>query len=226
MTVLLKTGLLKAGLLKAGAGVQPARRLTGAGDPIAPSPAERALARAQDEIVMLEAALAENAEQSRSAVAAARREGEAAARAAFADARDARLAALDTAAAAARARWDETLGGMETLAVLIARAALGRMVGACDDLAALVTRQIDHRIATLRRESIVALRVSTDDFTDDAALDALARDAGGIEVIADSALGPGDCRIDLQLGHIDLGVPAQWGALDALLGQLGGEAAR
>lgn len=213
-------------VLKAGASVVPARRLTRTVDSVVPSPTERALALARDEIAMLEAALAENAEQSCSAVAAARRDGEAAARAAVADARDARLAALDTAVAAARARWDETLGGMETLAALIARAALGRIVVECDDLAALVTRQIAHRIATLRRESIVALRVSTDDFADDAALDALAQDSGGIEVIADPALGPGDCRIDLQLGHIDLGVPAQWGALDALLGQLGGEAAR
>lgn len=187
-----------------------------------PSPLELALAAARTEIAELQAQISAERAVGKKAEQAARQAGEAAGRAAMEQAADGRLGVLTQAADAARIHWNERLAGLDGLAVMIARSALAKLVAESDDLGNLVTRQIALRIAALRRDSIVAIRVSTDDFADDAALAALAATvrSGAVEIVADPALAAGDCRIDLLLGHMDLGVRAQWRELDAFLAGL------
>ncbi|QNA82930.1 hypothetical protein G4G27_02065 [Sphingomonas sp. So64.6b] len=183
------------------------------------SAAETALDEALIEIDNLRGMIAEARDDGSRAAQVARGEGEAAGRSAAMKEADQRLAVLEQAARKARTAWDDRLAGLDALAVMIARSALAKLITDSDDLGDLVARQIARRIDAIRHESVVAIRVSTEDFADDDALDVLALriKPGATEIIADPALASGDCRFDLQLGHVDLGVRSQWGELDAFL---------
>ncbi|WP_034158875.1 FliH/SctL family protein [Sphingomonas sp. ERG5] len=191
--------------------------------PVLPrSAVELALDEARAEIQDLHDTIVRMREDGVRAEQAARKEGESAGRNEVTKEADRRLAAIEQALLAARISWDDRLSALDTLAVMIARSALAKLVKDSDDLGDLVARLIAHRVDAMRHESIATIRVSTDDFEDDDALDALSvrTGSGAIEIVTDPALASGDCRFDLQLGHIDLGVRSQWRELDDFLGTL------
>jgi flagellar biosynthesis/type III secretory pathway protein FliH len=114
---------------------------------------------------------------------------------------------------------------LEALAVLVARTALSKLFDESQDQRERIAGLIARQLRDLRRECILAVRVSAQDFGDEAALADLSKDArcGSIRVIADGDLPAGDCRLDLKLGHVEIGPRAQWSELATLLGQfLGG----
>jgi flagellar assembly protein FliH len=130
-----------------------------------------------------------------------------------------KLAALKDGLAGALEKWRESLDGLDRLAPLIARSALSKLFDESEDHNDFVARMIARQIGRLRRESIVRILVSGEDFPDAEALAAL-RSRGGtgeVELVRDLDLAAGECRLDLALGHIDLGVRAQWGELSSLL---------
>lgn len=133
-----------------------------------------------------------------------------------------RLAALAASLDALSREWGERLADLDSLAVLIARAALSKLFDSWDEATAFVTRTIARQIRLIRREAIVAIRVSSDDFPNEQALNALASEAasGSIRILADPDMAAGECRADLQLGHIDLGAKAQRSQLANLLESL------
>jgi flagellar biosynthesis/type III secretory pathway protein FliH len=179
------------------------------------------------EVEALRAELAEAREEAREAAAEAledgRREGRIAAR------RDdeRRIELLASGVAEARARWENELVGLEDLAALLSRNALAKLFVRdelyADFVAAMVARQIEQ----LRRDSVLAIHVSSADFPDEASLAAFsgAVGAGPLRVEATEELEPGECRIDLQLGHVDVGPRTQWPALSALLETMAAEGA-
>lgn len=183
------------------------------------SPAELALEQAHGEIARLQSALIELGEAStRSALEAretGRREGLLAAE--LEEAR--RLAAIREAVELARDSWNDRLAGLDALAAMVARAALAKIFGDEADLADLVARSIAFQFAALRGKSVVAIHVSDRDFPDADALAALRIKAqsGAVDIIADAELAAGDCRFDLQLGHVDLGIGSQWRELSRFL---------
>jgi flagellar biosynthesis/type III secretory pathway protein FliH len=197
-------------------------------EPIRPVPAPASDPRLQAlelENEELRAALAAQRRAMDEGVAAARAEGQREGRSAAGEASEKRLAALGSGIAAASAAWEERLATLEGLAASVARTALAKLFEGAEGHSRFVAEVIARQMCALRRESLVSVRVSAGDFTDDTALTALAAAAGtgAVPVIADAGLEPGDCRIDLQLGHIDIGSRAQWTQLAALLDEMAAE---
>jgi flagellar biosynthesis/type III secretory pathway protein FliH len=186
------------------------------------SPAESAeavqMAVLTQELAELRRTIAADREAAARAAAKAREEGRREGREQARRDDEARIAALGEGLSGARAAWDERIGELDGLATLVARAAIARMFDACanhaDFVAGMVARQLRH----LRHETVLLIRVSPEDFTDDAALAGLG--AGAIAVERDDTLSGGQCRIDLQLGHLDLCSRAHWAEMSALLHQL------
>ena len=192
---------------------QTARRDTRAPGP---SEAELALAAATREIARLQAALAEMRSRAPEAERLAHETGRRQGLEEAADETDRLIAAVSAGVDQARAAWSDRLAELDALAAMLAQASLSKLFGDAPDLTELVTRSIRQRTQTLGRESVVSIRVSGADFPDEAARDALrsAVAAGSSELVIDPALSTGECRLDLKLGSIDVGVASQWRALD------------
>jgi flagellar biosynthesis/type III secretory pathway protein FliH len=207
-----------SGLIKGGAAHSVRPFLTPAELPPAPvrDPRIEQLEREKEE---LRAALAAQRIESEQAVKAARAEGERNGRAAADDGVAKQLAALAKGVDAALAQWQARLGDLDGLAPSLAQAALGKLFDAGEELSQFIAATIARQMRLLRRESLIAIRVSARDFKDEAALAALGAEAGtgSVRIVADAGLGAGECRIDLQLGHIDVGPGTQWAQLAAFL---------
>lgn len=142
-----------------------------------------------------------------------------------AKAQDRQLQALAASLSTAMERWNERLASLEPLALLVARTALSKLLGEDCDHAQRVARTLALQIAQMRREAVIRVRVSADDFPDSAALRDLAEaaDTGSLDLLADADLGPGECRLDLLLGHIELGIGPRWKELSELFERMAAE---
>lgn len=133
-----------------------------------------------------------------------------------------RLACLDAALDAAREEWNRRLEAMEILAVQLARLALAKLFAESGDLGDLVARAVASKLAEIADTGVVSVAVSGRDFPEQADLDALEarvpNSSGAIR--RDAALEAGRCRIDLDLGHVDLGVATLAAEIDAALAEL------
>lgn len=137
---------------------------------------------------------------------------------------DKRLAMLGEGVAGAREAWERRIGDLDGLAALVAQSAIARLFDGCDSHADFVVGMIARQLRHLRHETVLTIRVSPKDFPDEVALAALGTGAGtgAIAVVRDDALDGGQCRIDLQLGHLDLCSRAQWREMSELLHELSG----
>jgi type III secretion protein L len=151
----------------------------------------------------------------------AREEGAEAAREERTEAEDRALEALADALEAARASWEARLSSWESAACGIAKAALEQVFADAGKSAELVEAAIARQLDRLGASSLVGIRVSQDDFADDARLARTAKSLGaGLELKRDPTISSGDCVIDLKLGHMDVAPGAQWQRLAALLERL------
>lgn len=131
------------------------------------------------------------------------------------------LQALQQALDKARSDWGDRLTGWETAAVAIARAVLEQVFTGSASRSELVESAVCRRLDQLEASTIIRIRVSPEDFPDEEALAGAARAIGGaVELISDTALVAGGCVVDLKLGHIDLGLGAQWQRVSDLLDRL------
>jgi len=137
---------------------------------------------------------------------------------------DKRLVVLGEGVAGAREAWEQRIGDLDGLAALVAQSAIAKLFDSCDSHADFVVGMIARQLRHLRHETVLTIRVSLEDFPDDVALAALGTGAGtgAIAVVRDDALDGGQCRIDLQLGHLDLCSRAQWREMSELLHELSG----
>ncbi|MEN2790532.1 FliH/SctL family protein [Sphingomonas oligophenolica] len=181
-----------------------------------PSEAELALAEATREIERLQGVVADLRARAPEAERAAREAGRHQGLEEAEDQADRLVAAVCTGVDQARAAWEDRLAELDALAAMLAQASLRKLFGEAPDLGDLVTRAIRLRTQALGRESVVSIRVSGADFADDAARDALrsAVAAGSSDIVVDPALTAGECRLDLKLGSIDVGIASQWRELD------------
>ena len=186
-----------------------------------PSVADERLEAIEQENAVLRRQLEAAAEAERDAEARGRDEGRREADEAARVEDDRRLEALRTGLDGALEKWRERLDALEALAPLIAHAALAKLFDDRDDYAEMATRMVALQIGRMRRDTIVAVHVSPRDFGDEESLAGLAArlGAGELALGRDPALGPGECRIDLRLGHVDVSVPGQWAQLSSLLVQ-------
>lgn len=210
-----------SGLIKGEAAHSVRSFLEPAARPAAPIPDPR-IDSLEREVEELRKALAAQRTESEQAVKSARAEGERQGRAAAGDAADKQLELIGKGVESALAQWEARLSDLDRLAPSLARAALAKLFDEGEDHKRFVAEVIARQMRLLRRDSLIAVRVSARDFKDEQALAALGEAAGtgSVRLVADADLEPGECRIDLQLGHIDVGARTQWaqvaGFLDGL----------
>ncbi len=213
-------------LLKDGAEIQPfAWREETLAPPTEPSKSSDLIAL-EHEVSHLRRLLRESAEGRAEAVerarALARADAEALHKRADAEALDVLRGGVASAIEEMKARVLQE----QTLALLLAQVALEKVFGDAPDFRELVARAIHHQVKALRRESIVSVHVSAEDFRDESALTAIATALGGeqVNVVQDAGLASGDCRINLRLGHIELSISEHWQRLQDEFRRLAGGA--
>lgn len=184
-----------------------------------PSESEKQLAELRKAVRLLEDRLSDE-------IPKAREQGRKDAEAAYAR-DDAALVALLTANLdAASAKAARSFEDMEKLALLICENALSKVFAKPQSYRSLITDAISKQLGQIRKETVVGVWVSREDFPDQAALQALSSGSAGaaVHVRHDPELPSGDCRIDLRLGHVELSIRDHWAALKACLADLASEA--
>lgn len=218
-----------AGLIKmaqvAGA---PVRALpTGPKTPLAPSAEQSRIAALAAEVDALkrdlaesDAAIAGHAKAVEDAFLAGEAAGREAGQAQAETRRDLALASLERGVAEAVSRFTADLEALERLAGLLATEGLAKVLGGEQGYADLVRTTLAHHLTALGNASVVRVEVCPADFPDPAEFEALAAAVGspGLEILANSDLAAGDCRIKLRLGAVEVGIGQQWTGLKALLG--------
>lgn len=118
--------------------------------------------------------------------------------------------------------FDDKLTTLESLALLLAQTALEKLLDSSDDYSEFVTRSVAHQMSFLRREMVMGVNVSLDDFKCEEALQGLREslDLQKIEINTTSQLKAGDCIIDLRLGHIEMSIKEQWTELQNLFSEM------
>jgi flagellar biosynthesis/type III secretory pathway protein FliH len=136
-----------------------------------------------------------------------------------------RIATLRTEMTQAVGHWRKSLDDMELLALALAHTALDRLLSDPANKHDLVKGSIRRQVESLRRDSILKICVSPEDYSDDT-LRHLASEFGkGLIFALDPELQTAACRIQLRLGQIELSLPQHRGALDKLWRSLSGETA-
>jgi flagellar biosynthesis/type III secretory pathway protein FliH len=132
--------------------------------------------------------------------------------------------ALKAGIADAMAHFDQTLAGLESLSLAIAREGLEKVLGAAEAPKALLAHAIEHQMQGLGEHAAIRVEVSKADFPDRNAIDALATAIARpeLEILAFDALAPGACRLRLALGALEIGVAQQWARLEDLLHSFAG----
>lgn len=159
-------------------------------------------------------------EREKSAYAEGYEAGEARGRSTAVERAQAREALLVQGIAEAAEKFGQALQGLDGVASTLAMAAVDEIVGDATDVKERVQRVVRRQLGRLREALPLCVRVSHLDFPD---LDPLRRmlQADGleeVEVVADTSLESGGCRIQLRLGEVDAGLRQQLGALASLLG--------
>ena len=107
------------------------------------------------------------------------------------------------------------------LAVEIARTAIHRILGEGSPCAALAEGLIRNAMSQVTSGTVVAVRVSAEDFADDEALTELAREIGGVNFVRVEDLPSGGCELELTLGMIDASLATQLSSLNLVLDRYG-----
>lgn len=131
-------------------------------------------------------------------------------------------ARIETAAEGARVRLDAQIVQIENLALAVASTAMDNVLGCADTMAAQVVRAVQVQLDGVRAESVIRVRVSGADFTDDAALFDHAGTVAnaGLDWVRDDTLRSGQVRMDLRLGDFGLDLVEHWESVTARLSTL------
>lgn len=182
-------------------------------------------ARLEARIAELEALAAERSEQHKRALEEAREVGARAALAERSDAEEKAIGALSCALGEAVSAWRERLDGWAAAAAGLSSAVLQKLFDDVSgrELTALVESAIRKRLALLEAGSVVAIRVSPDDFPDEQRLTAAGALGCSAEILRDPGVESGGCILDLKLGQVDLSLGEQWRRIERLLAAIEGE---
>jgi len=133
-----------------------------------------------------------------------------------------RVETLATAVRSATDAFAGDLASLQRLAPLLAAEGLERIVGDARVAAQLLEAAVLHAVDQLDADAIVRVDVAAADFADLSPLrEAIAARAHrSVEVRYAANLEPGDCRIRLVLGELEVGLNQQWGRLSALLSEM------
>lgn len=127
------------------------------------------------------------------------------------DAEARNLKRLEECLGEALSSWSERLARLDGLAASLCRSILEQVFVEGADRVDALDSAIKRRLALLDGQKVISLRVSDADFPSVEALDAFAGGLDGSLIIqTDASLEAGECVLDLNLGHIDVGLAAQW----------------
>ncbi|GAA4044749.1 FliH/SctL family protein [Parerythrobacter jejuensis] len=135
-----------------------------------------------------------------------------------------RLELLRKAIEAAQADTLKSLDQQRSLAIDIARATMGQILGDASNHLALVNETAAYWKDKLAGAAVLKLRVSSADFADAYAIEELQAGIGNLDIQIDDELKTGACIFDLQLGEVDASIPLQATRADAVLAEHGVEA--
>jgi len=180
------------------------------------------LARCVDAVQARDEELAKLSETQEQALAEAFDQGKAAGRDEAHDRQAERLALLSDAIQGARLELRQQFAAMERTAVSVACECLEKILGPNADRAHLMADLVRRQIAQVGRDTIVEISVAQDDFPSDQAVAEVDRNIS----IVRAELASGSCRIKLEMGEIDAGLPHQWAMLRNVLAQSGEEELR
>jgi flagellar assembly protein FliH len=161
----------------------------------------------------LERERSERQEACEAALAAGREEGK---REAESDAAD-RLRILREALERAASEVSEAIDQRGDLAVAISRAALSKIFGEGNAFGPMVEAIVRQYLAQAASGTVIGVRVSADDFADDASLATLSAVHASVRIVREAKLAAGSCLFDLTLGTVDGSVAVQAQAVDTLL---------
>lgn len=203
------------------------RRCEGGAERPAPmvSPSDARIAALTEEVAILRESLRLEKERSKEKASAALEEGRR--RAADAWQRDeaAVLAILEDHLTDAASQMAGAFDRAERAGLALALAALERVLGPGAERAGLLEEIVQHQMRHLRSQQVLAVHVSAAEFTGTHGLGALRKrlSARQTDLIEDPSLQPGECRIRLRLGELEVGPDVQWKALVDLFAELAGQ---
>ncbi|WP_371395857.1 hypothetical protein [Fretibacter rubidus] len=115
-------------------------------------------------------------------------------------------------------KLDDRLSSLDGLALLISQTVLEKFFCPNQDYKETITRMIRKQLEAIRRETVMHVRVSSDDFDTDESLEdlAVALDLRYTDIKIGETVRPGDCVIDLRLGHVELSLKNQWDTIQTL----------
>lgn len=206
------------------------RAVGGLVEPEPVPPAENPFAALEGRIAHLEDMLAKrerDIDRLQNEVKTARAEGEATGRKhgrEEAENREAdRIVLLEEATEWARARFADYLADTESLAAILTRECLGKLFQEPGFRGDAVIAILKAQMTRLEAKTLVSIRVSAEDFSDES-LAVMAHRLGieDISIERDSELSAGGCVLKPRLGEIDVGLETQWRAVRALLDSIAG----
>lgn len=177
-----------------------------------------------DQIAALEKALREKDKDIEAAKEAAFEEGMKAGEKAALSKSDQAFELLKGAITQGSRTLEQKLEAEVETGVDLARTILRQILGDANELPSHVTNTATRWKQELAAGTILRLRVSADDFTDQDALDALQETFGNVEIVPQPGLKPGACLFDLKLGALNTSIDHQLAKAEELLEQSANQA--
>lgn len=133
-----------------------------------------------------------------------------------------RLAILETGVRHARVHLDESLASLERLAAALAGECLETVLGDRKYRSQTVRKILAAQCAKIEKSALLAVELSSADFSDTEALADIERDIAPSQAAlsARAEIPSGGCRMVLRLGQMDVGLDQQWGTLRDLLAEI------
>jgi flagellar biosynthesis/type III secretory pathway protein FliH len=133
--------------------------------------------------------------------------------------RSAYLSRLERGIDKATGQLASELKALEMLSTALAREALAKVLDNAGDHQELMAAAIRRQLVTIESHSVVCVSVSSDDFGDANELTSLKSKIGrrDLDLRTSDDLQAGECRIQLLLGGLEVGVGQQWARLEETL---------
>lgn len=185
--------------------------------PLAPEEVSDGVALASGRIEALQHALKAKEVEAAALREAALEEGRQLGRAEATDRQADRLKALEQSLSEAGAAVQEKLAEHEEQAIIIAKAALARILGDQSQFAGLVAETVGLWRHRLENTTILRVIVSPLDFSSEGDLASLQLRLGNLDITTAPKFASGECRFVLAMGEVDLSLPRQAAAVERML---------
>jgi flagellar biosynthesis/type III secretory pathway protein FliH len=188
---------------------------------VGPDPRDERIEALQRDIVRLTEELASSKAAAERAAQSARAEGHRSGLSEAARNDAARIEALRSGVSGALAAFRTKLIETDRLAAALTRRALDKMFDDAESYGDRLVRMIARHIRELESHGLISVAVSPADFATPEAFQAIEAVCAGVaNVMLETSVKPGECRIRLELGDADCSMSGQRSELSALLDEM------